>query len=641
MRFLTKWLLAGALVAPGLVPAAGMPSARAASVVQPDDQRSKEREQAERARQRFITRALLQRHAIFEARLAEIARMREAREAREAAERAAREEQRRSQMRFVTGRTTRSTTSGGASPTFVTGSDTGGVVISAGSGAVTARSTGGSGGGGSGGGGSGGGGSGGGGDDGGGSGGGGSGGGGDGDFGGSADGRDDDTQDPPPGDDGSGGGDGSGSGDPFADVTFWVWMPASMHDMPTFEEPYWQDPRVFPLIQPNISWPDIAERHAPGRRPPLVNTQFERVNSWEGKNPELSAEQLLSWAAYYDERLEQIGRSEYKWTFHLNGFGALSDARDKYLVNRRNAWTLGRNPLDRLYDPELDERAQTGGFFSAEGRRLNSEWTRRFIAHFESRRGALGVEPPASVHMDLEGIFDMSTIDQWWAASLETPRAHTELIDGEKTLAQYAAEAPPFFPEYGTYAIRNHPFLRWAVGVKIRCEDWVMWDAFFKHVHAAWGDIPISNYDVVPGTREHPYPMSNKGMDVNNAAMRYLNCAAPVTYPIEDWAVNGVFTSVADQAIRFGLPADATVGEVSLALGKARLNASVGTGMRTAPWIIRPTEDGMTVDQTAALIAHALDLGVKEIMLFSGHGYDWSEVLARADQIRTAGVTDQ
>ena len=194
-------------------------------------------------------------------------------------------------------------------------------------------------------------------------------------------------------------------------------------------------------------------RHAPKHHPPLVNTRFERVNSWEGKNPELAAEQLLGWVEYYQERLNQIGRTEYKWTFHLNGFGAVPDAGDNFLFNRRNVWALGRNPLDRLYDPDLNDRAQTAGFFSAEGRALNSEWTRRFMLYFENEREDRGLLPPASVHMDVEGIFDMSSIDQWWPASLATPRANTEKIDGVKTLAQYAAEAPEFFPEYGTFAL--------------------------------------------------------------------------------------------------------------------------------------------------------------------------------------------
>ena len=156
MRLLTKGLLATALVAPGLEPMAAMvPTAEAAGVFQPDDDGSKARAQADQARRRIITRALLQRHEVFQARLRDIERRqaaRQAREAREAAEQAAREAQRREQIRIVTAGSSRSTTSGGTTPTFVTGASGGVTVVSAGTGVTLGSSTTGSGGGGSGGG---------------------------------------------------------------------------------------------------------------------------------------------------------------------------------------------------------------------------------------------------------------------------------------------------------------------------------------------------------------------------------------------------------------------------------------------------------------------------------------------------------
>ncbi len=420
---------------------------------------------------------------------------------------------------------------------------------------------------------------------------------------------------------------------------FWVWTPPNRSSLPTFREGYWQDPRVFPLIQAHVDLPDKPWWNAPGSRGYGVDTNYEDTESWAGKNPEAAADQMVGWTLWYRQQLRALGRREFRYALWLNGFGSPPHGGESVLHNRRNVWTLGRNPEDAI-DAPISDRARVGSLYSARGRELNAEWSRRFCERFDERARRSRLRAPTALHFDLEGVFDLSTIDEWWEPALRDARADTEVVDGRRTMRQLARLAPAFDPGAGTYARRNKPFLMWIMGVASRATEYVLWEGFWKQARAIWPDVQLSNYQLTPASARHPFPFEYVNSEINNVRLQYVTHAAPVLYPLNDWAFENGRISVADQLARFGKRARGNarrdLNRLNYQMAKARLDACLNNGMPVVAWIRPPDRDRLNMDQTVRLIRYGRRQGVRQWILWSEDTYDWSELLRRVGDPQTA-----
>lgn len=413
--------------------------------------------------------------------------------------------------------------------------------------------------------------------------------------------------------------------------TFWVWIPPSRSQQPTLDEAYWQDPSVFPLIQAHVDWPDQPGRNAPGARVPGIGTRYDDVDSWDGKNPEAAAEQMLGWTAWYRDQLASRGRGEFRYALWLNGFGAPPHGGHDPLRNRRNVWTLGRNPLDAV-DAPISDRARVGVVFSEQGRALNGEWSRRYCERFDRGLESLDLDPPTALHFDFEGAFDLATVNEWWEPALADPRARTEKIDGRRTLRDWARDAPPFFPESGTFASRNRPFNLWILGPAMEATEFVLWEGFWRQAREVWPEVRLSNFQLTPATPRHPFPYEYLGSEIRKVRLRHATHASPVLYPLNDWAFENGRVTVADQLTRFGRKASGNarrdLNELNFQVAKARLDACLDNGMKAVPWIRPPDPQSLDMDRTAELIRYGRSRGVREWILWSPDAYDWSNLLS-------------
>lgn len=373
-----------------------------------------------------------------------------------------------------------------------------------------------------------------------------------------------------------------------------------------------------------------------------MDTPYDLVDSWEGKNPEATARQVIGWANWFrDQYRDTLGRDEFKYLFWLNGLGALPYPGNDFSRNRRNTWTLGRNIADGLDDDSLDDRSRVGSWFMAEGLALNSEWSARFFPEMEAARRSRALPPPAGLHFDLEGIFDFDKTAQWWPVAMNDRRAYSERLDGRNTLARLARRAPRFDYERGTYAKVNKPFLNWLMGVTREIEDYVMWEAYWKHAREIWPEIPLSNFKLVPASSVNPSPMPKLGEQIEQAELRYASHAAPVLYRMKDYVYENGLVTPADHVRRYGgTPTGDELEDKILAnyLGaRARLDSAIDSGMPVVPWVMSPQED-FDLEHTAMLIRHGLERGVREWLLFSAEPYDWGELIAELDrQLAAAG----
>ncbi len=421
--------------------------------------------------------------------------------------------------------------------------------------------------------------------------------------------------------------------------TFWVWIPPSRSGLPTFREAYWSDPRVFPLIQAHVDLPDRAWWNAPGSRGYGGDTNYEDTESWAGKNPEAAADQMVGWTLWYRQQLRALGRREFRYALWLNGFGAPPHGGEDFFHNRRNVWTLGRNPADAI-DAPISDRARVGSLYSEQGRALNAEWSRRFCERFDRRARRSRLGPPAALHFDMEGVFDLASIDEWWDPALRDERAGSEIVDGQRTMRQLARLAPNFDPAAGTYARRNKPFLMWIMGVASRATEYVLWEGFWKQAREIWPDVQLSNYQLTPASDRHPFPFEYVGSEISNVRLRYVTHAAPVLYPLNDWAFENGRVSVADQLARFGKRARGNtrrdLNQLNFLIAKARLDACLDNGMSVVAWVRPPDRDRLNMAQTVRLIRYGRRRGVRQWILWSEDTYDWSELLRRVGESQVA-----
>jgi len=418
-------------------------------------------------------------------------------------------------------------------------------------------------------------------------------------------------------------------------VTFWIWTSGTRAVLPDFEGELWRDERVFPLIQVHADKPDEPGRNAPQVGGQGLETDYSLVDEWEGKNPEAVAQQVAGWVDWFDEQFTTHGRGDLRYALWLNGWGAVSHEQE-FLHNRRNCWVLGRNPADAL-DAPISERARVGSWFSAAGVALNREWSSRFCDRLDSELDARNLAAPEALHFDVEGVFDINKIADWWEAALDDPRAEREFIDGEHTLRELARTAPAFWPEYGTHARRNRPFVAWAEGISMRATDNVLWEGFWKQAREHWPEIKLSNFKLTPGTPEMPFFLEKLGMEIDNAKLRHATHAAPTLYPLNDWAFENGRVTVEDHLFRFGARATGhpivDMNKLSYLVAKRRMDASLASGMRVVPWVRPPNPEKLDLEHTARIIRYGMSRGIDEFILWSDGAYDWSDLIREIDRL--------
>lgn len=417
------------------------------------------------------------------------------------------------------------------------------------------------------------------------------------------------------------------------ETIYWVWIPGSRADQPSMHEGYWHLSGVYPLIQAHVNAPDRPSRNPPGVRGFGKGVKYGKSESWEGKRPEAAARQMVAWVRYYKLRMRRIGRPDFKYALYLNGFGGLNlyGKHPDPMKNRRNVWALGQNPKDAL-TADIDPRARLGAWFGANGRRLNAEWSRRFVKDFEVVRKRKKLPVPTALHFDVEGIYNINNIRLWWEPALADPRAQTELIDGEHTLVELAGQAPPLDTSISVHRKKNRDFSVWADSVNVVASEYALWQGFWKQARQVWPEVSLSNFGMTPGSEQSPYPLEKLGMERTNATLRYATHAAPYLYPLKSWAFENGKVSVAQHMKRYEPNAQLTGDEdrdlssMNLAMAKARIDAAVASGLKVSPWL-RPPSRQLNQEDLAALIQYGNERGVGEWILWSKNGYDWTGVL--------------
>lgn len=407
-------------------------------------------------------------------------------------------------------------------------------------------------------------------------------------------------------------------------VQFWVWGEVS-HRHLSVDDEYWANENVFPIIRSLVNVPFAHGFNAPGYPVP------QRRMGPDGEpllvDTEAAAQQVFGYIDWYRTNLLARGRTEYKYAIWTQNWGKRNTTDPD--ADPSNVFTLGGNYRDKL-QVDLPGNAEFESLYAANGILLNKMWSAGFVEHLDLLLDSNGIEAPTALFFDLEAAFTNRTAMRWWTAALEDPRANTELVDGQYTMAQIDAQAPDYDPDQEIWRPVNRQMYAYTNSVCHRVLEYALWEGFWKQAKEVWPDVLVSNYGLHGGTSDSPVPIARLNAKTSSAPLRFADYASPTLYGFPTYAINAADT-LSDHLARFDVEetGNEAIDRNALVVKfhKARLKALTDAGTEVAPWICPPEFVNLSQEETIEIMNYGTDLGVRNWLLWSQDQYDWTPII--------------